>query len=762
MRFDIWSFLAIIAISANIVRAANLDEFVVEYNANLSSSYPYSNDSAVIANEDAYCVAYRNTAGSGVLFGFGPIDLLLFRTLNVGLQDFFALASVGRDCYVFYALKTDASFKLYAAKNSDAVTSGHQLNVSPEATYTMSVVPDSLFASPVTFLIGISYSTSASLPPKLALIRYTDDIQQTDQFSDIDLYPPFPEIVTIERLSLHYYGDDVNIAVVWKSAGKIWAGTMLLSGTTSHFVATNSLPLAASGGITSRLISDSTGIICINLGSNVNCYPWKPNTAEINSTPFYSTPTVGSTPALGLLQRDPTATVLVTRDNLATFTARQFKDNQILSNNTLNITSLSPNVFYTISDIRTGNSLVMLLRDESTGETHLYQIRHNYCGDGIKNSFEFCDEELSCPDCLAFVATPDSTPFTLNGPTTTSPDGRGVIGTPNIENATGAPSPDEVPVSTIVPAIVVPVVVVAAGLIVLLLLLRRRKRRKGSLLHGKSRVEIAMESIDARLKIPYKSLVFKKEIGAGSYGKVYVGEWKGTPVAIKVSSSVTDMDGFFDEARITVGLQQHPNVVQTFGVSLDGQLPCIVLEFCEGGSLDNRLFDSDVTMTPQQKVALVKGVARGLYHLHTNNIVHRDLAARNVLLNKSGTPKISDFGMSRVLKSEAEKGKTKTNYGPIRWMAPESLRDLQYSTKSDVWSFGIVLYEIVSRNEPHTEVDPLEVAVKIKNESYHPSVPQNVDPVLREIMLSCWQPEPNNRPSMEQICEKLNSSFPDD
>ena len=85
--------------------------------------------------------------------------------------------------------------------------------------------------------------------------------------------------------------------------------------------------------------------------------------------------------------------------------------------------------------------------------------------------------------------------------------------------------------------------------------------------------------------------------------------------------------------RYFSGLQQHPNVVQTFGVSLDGQLPCIVLEFCEGGSLDNRLFDSDVTMTQQQKIALIKGISRGLYHLHTNNIVHRDLAARNVLVS---------------------------------------------------------------------------------------------------------------------------------
>jgi hypothetical protein len=87
----------------------------------------------------------------------------------------------------------------------------------------------------------------------------------------------------------------------------------------------------------------------------------------------------------------------------------------------------------------------------------------------------------------------------------------------------GGTSPSDSQVGEIVPAVVIPVVVLAVGLIVLLVLLRRRKKRRGSLLHGKSRVEIAMDSIDDRLKIPYKSLVFKKEIGAGSYGKVYIG-----------------------------------------------------------------------------------------------------------------------------------------------------------------------------------------------------------------------------------------------
>ncbi len=100
---------------------------------------------------------------------------------------------------------------------------------------------------------------------------------------------------------------------------------------------------------------------------------------------------------------------------------------------------------------------------------------------------------------------------------------------------------------------------------------------------------------------------------------------------VSISTSIYYWD--MSDVRRCSGLQQHPNVVQTFGVSLDGQLPCIVLELCEGGSLDNRLFDSDVTLSQQQKIALVKGIARGLYHLHTNNIVHRDLAARNVLVS---------------------------------------------------------------------------------------------------------------------------------
>jgi predicted Ser/Thr protein kinase len=260
--------------------------------------------------------------------------------------------------------------------------------------------------------------------------------------------------------------------------------------------------------------------------------------------------------------------------------------------------------------------------------------------------------------------------------------------------------------------------------------------------------------VDKRMHIPYKSLVFTKEIGAGSYGKVFLGEWRGAEVAIKVNNTVTDMEGFLAEAKLTLGIAPHPNLVQTFGVSLDGAYPCIVLEFCGGGSLDKLVFNKDVMTAAKRKEFALK-IAYGLIHLHNNNIVHRDLAARNILLSTEGQPKVSDFGMSRIIQDEEAKGKTKTNVGPLRWMSPESIKDRSYSVKSDVWSYGILVYEIVSGMEPHANEDQLMVGVKIRDEAFTPAIPDDCDPTLREVMQMCWQKNPEDRPTMEEIVKYL-------
>jgi serine/threonine protein kinase len=291
---------------------------------------------------------------------------------------------------------------------------------------------------------------------------------------------------------------------------------------------------------------------------------------------------------------------------------------------------------------------------------------------------------------------------------------------------------------------------VAAG--VLLLFFMRRKKKRGV------KIEDAMKTLDSdddRFNIPYGELAFKRELGAGSFGKVFLGTWRKAEVALKLATLSTWED-FANEVKLTVNMPPHPNVVQVFGISRDGPHPVLILEFCDGGSLDKMLYDDNYSLSTEQTLEIVTGIARGMYHLHRNSIIHRDLAARNILL-ASGRPKISDFGLARVVDKQSQSGQTKSNIGPLRWMAPESLQSSTYSTQSDVWSFGIVVYEIVARHEPHFDEDPMSIGFRIRDEGLVPTIPETCDPFIRDLMLACWHPEPAKRPTFDQICELIKS-----
>jgi predicted Ser/Thr protein kinase len=329
-----------------------------------------------------------------------------------------------------------------------------------------------------------------------------------------------------------------------------------------------------------------------------------------------------------------------------------------------------------------------------------------------------------------------------------------------------APQPD---VAQIVPGVIIPIVIVAVAFIVLLVLLRRGKLRKVSffakmeylLFSSKTlslNIDLANTAIAERLRIPHSELTIIKQIGMGSYGEVYLGVWKQSHVAIKFCKRSLDIDEFLREAEVMLAIRPHPNIVQVLGVSTDGPQIALVLEFCQGGSLDTLLFDKEDDISAAQKIKLAAGIAAGIYHLHQSNIVHRDLAARNVLLTGDNQPKIADFGMSRLLQTDKDAGATKSDSGPIRWMAPESLRDKSYSTKSDVWSFGIVLFELILRTEPHINEDPLQVGAKIRDQGFTPTIPVDCPHVLKDTMESCWRFEPADRPDFVDICNKLNAA----
>jgi len=269
------------------------------------------------------------------------------------------------------------------------------------------------------------------------------------------------------------------------------------------------------------------------------------------------------------------------------------------------------------------------------------------------------------------------------------------------------------------------------------------------------------ESIEEKQKqkrlsqILFDELVIEKELGEGSYGKVCLGKWNTAVVALKFCKKKGKLEEFLTEINTMVNLPPHPNVVQIFGVSLNGPETVLVLEYCAGGSLDKILFVSSESLSEETMMSIIRGIAAGMYHLHKHNIVHRDLAARNILLTSAGDPKISDFGMSRVLQ-ERDEGRTYNVIGPIRWMAPESIGKLIYSKRSDVWTFGIVVWEIVARSEPHIDVDPIEVGVLIRDRKLIPKIPNECPPILREVMTMCWQQDPNQRPTFDVICKYLD------
>jgi hypothetical protein len=228
-------------------------------------------------------------------------------------------------------------------------------------------------------------------------------------------------------------------------------------------------------------------------------------------------------------------------------------------------------------------------------------------------------------------------------------------------------------------AIVVPVVTVIAGAIALIVVVvkRREKKKKSS-----SSNSLGLEARYGAWFTPFEQISFGEQLGQGGSGQVFKGTWKNTTVALKVSMTQANQS-VIRELELMMQLRPHPNIVQLLGFSVHPETDSIILiiEFCEGGSLDNKLYDIDVEISLQTSVQWLTGIAKGLNHLHSNNVIHRDVAARNVLIHRN-EPKLTDFGMSRIVDEQKRHGTTKSELGPIRWMSPESLKSKEYSVKS--------------------------------------------------------------------------------
>ncbi|XP_071687030.1 uncharacterized protein [Rutidosis leptorrhynchoides] len=276
-----------------------------------------------------------------------------------------------------------------------------------------------------------------------------------------------------------------------------------------------------------------------------------------------------------------------------------------------------------------------------------------------------------------------------------------------------------------------------------------------------SRRELELENdlnSAADCDIRWEDLIFKEEIGHGSFARVYRGIWNGSDVAVKVylgnQYSEKVLQDYNKEIDIMKRLR-HPNVLLYMGSVCSQDKLAMVTELLPRGSLFNVLHNNSHSLDIKRRLRMAADVARGMNYLHHRNppIVHRDLKSSNLLVDKNWSVKVGDFGLSKL--KHATFLTARSGRGTPQWMAPEVLRNEPSNEKSDVFSFGIILWELVTQCVPWNNMNPLQVVGVVGFMDRRLDLPEDLDPSLSCIIQDCWQSNPSERPSFENIMMRL-------
>ncbi|XP_058819026.1 uncharacterized protein LOC131681941 [Topomyia yanbarensis] len=277
---------------------------------------------------------------------------------------------------------------------------------------------------------------------------------------------------------------------------------------------------------------------------------------------------------------------------------------------------------------------------------------------------------------------------------------------------------------------------------------------------------------DNKWEFPRANLILDVTLGEGEFGKVLKGyatdlpEKRGiTTVAVKMlktGANSVELLALLSEYQL---LQEvaHPNVIRLLGACTKGESPLLIMEYCQYGSLKNYLrlsrkldclnsadYENAIEpITVKDILSFAWQISKGMAYLTEIKLVHRDLAARNVLLAEGKVCKISDFGLTRdVYEDDAYLKKSKDRV-PVKWMAPESLADHIYTTKSDVWAFGVLCWELITLGaSPYPGIPPQNLYTLLK-QGYRMDCPKNCSEEIYSIVRSCWTDDPKLRPSFK-------------
>ncbi|XP_053675347.1 mitogen-activated protein kinase kinase kinase 13 [Anopheles nili] len=248
-------------------------------------------------------------------------------------------------------------------------------------------------------------------------------------------------------------------------------------------------------------------------------------------------------------------------------------------------------------------------------------------------------------------------------------------------------------------------------------------------------------------EIPFETITDMVWLGSGAQGAVFCGKLRNELVAVKKVREPKETD-----IRHLRKLD-HENIVKFKGVCTQAPTFCIIMEFCPYGPLHKLLQDNRGIIPPQQLVSWSQQIALGMQYLHSHKIIHRDLKSPNILIGENEVIKISDFGTSR----EWNEISTKMSFaGTVAWMAPEVIRNEPCNEKVDIWSYGVVLWELLTGEVPYRNVDSSQIIFGVGNNSLYLPIPESCPEGFKLLLKQCWSAKPRNRPSFKIILNYLD------
>jgi serine/threonine protein kinase len=265
----------------------------------------------------------------------------------------------------------------------------------------------------------------------------------------------------------------------------------------------------------------------------------------------------------------------------------------------------------------------------------------------------------------------------------------------------------------------------------------------------------------------YDDLEFGEKLGEGSFGDVFKGMLWGQEVALKrlrVKSLTSEHIEEFKREVVIMGALRHPNVVNFLGACFRLPHLCIVCEYVNNGSLAE-LFERNkkekAVLSTKLVVEICMQIARGLCWLHHKNVIHRDLKPANILIDNNFNTKLADFGLSHVKSRKINQVGDYGMAGTCSYMAPEVIKAKPYGVKADVYSFGMVLCELVHGYYPFKDAE-YENSSKYDEavvQGLRPTIPLDCHPTLAKLIKACWQMNPRKRPSMDDIVDTLQDLY---